>query len=74
MEYDHDCGLIEKRKRVINNVFVPEDWMDIVKVTSKNFNVIPMNHEDFFSVQLMDKFTKMKTVTLFRGTTYDGYV
>lgn len=62
MECDQDFGLIEKRKRVVNNVFVLEDWMDIVKATSKNFNVIPMNHEDFFSVQLMDKFTKM-TIT-----------
>lgn len=62
MECDQDFGLIEKRKRVVNNAFVVEDWINIVKATSKHFTVIQMKGDDFFSIEAMNKLT-MTSVT-----------
>ncbi|KAJ4449739.1 hypothetical protein ANN_01143 [Periplaneta americana] len=49
-ECDQDFGLIKNSKYVVNNIFVPEDWISTVKATSKKFSVTPMSNEDFFTV------------------------
>lgn len=36
MECDQDFGLIEKRKRAVGVVYMPDDWVNLVRQTSKN--------------------------------------
>ncbi|KAJ8888966.1 hypothetical protein PR048_008460 [Dryococelus australis] len=55
---DKDFGLIEKRKKFLNNVYVPSDWTDTVKQTSKQFH-LPMTKEDFLSMDALRKYTRI---------------
>ncbi|KAK9720959.1 hypothetical protein QE152_g21812 [Popillia japonica] len=54
MECDEDFGLIEKHKRHIQYVFVPNEWTKAVQETSKWFYVQEMTSKDFFSFSDLD--------------------
>lgn len=53
MECDRSFGQIEKRKKKYPHVFIPDDWVDIIKKTSKNFIVTCMSGDDFLSFQYL---------------------
>uniref|UniRef100_A0A6P7FNU4 Uncharacterized protein LOC114332258 n=1 Tax=Diabrotica virgifera virgifera TaxID=50390 RepID=A0A6P7FNU4_DIAVI len=53
MECDRSFGQIEKRKKKYPQVFIPDDWVDIIKKTSKNFIVTCMSDTDFLSFQYL---------------------
>lgn len=50
MPCDRSFGIIEKNLRKTERVFVPEDYMRIVKNTSKKFDVISVNREMVFNM------------------------
>lgn len=54
MECDEDFGLIEKTKKSLQYVFVPDDWIHAVAKTHKKFQVVRMTTDDFFSVEQMN--------------------
>lgn len=49
MECDRAFGLIEKNKKLSLTVFVPQNWVEVIKKASKKFNVREMKKEDFSS-------------------------
>lgn len=49
MECDRSFGLIEKRKRKFPQVFVPDNWSDVIRSASKRFRVHVMTKENFYS-------------------------
>lgn len=49
MECDQDFGIIEKVKRKIPQVFVPEHWRQLIKSSCKKFTVYEMPKENFYS-------------------------
>lgn len=53
MECDRSFGQIEKRKKKNPHVFIPDDWVDIIKKTSKNFIVTCMSGDAFLSFQYL---------------------
>ncbi len=53
---DHDFGLIEKRGRKLNRIFLPQDWMRLISDSRGKpspFKVKAMKREDFVSVKDM---------------------
>lgn len=54
MECDRAFGLIEKQKKRSINVFIPDHWTDVIRKTSKNFNIINMTPADFVSFDYLD--------------------
>lgn len=42
MECDRSFGQIEKQKKKSMSVFIPEHWSEVIRQTSKNFNVVNM--------------------------------
>ena len=55
---DQDFGLIEKRKRRVDNIWIPGGWQDLVRQSSKKFSVVEMNKEEMKS---LEKFRKVVT-------------
>lgn len=53
MECDEDFGLIEKTKKNLQFVFVPDDWVSAVASANRKFRVVRMNTDDFLSVEEM---------------------
>lgn len=49
MECDQDFGVIEKAKKNAQ-VFVPDDWENVVKQSSKKFSVVKMARDNFKSI------------------------
>lgn len=41
---DRFLGIIEKKKRYIDRIFLPQEYMEIVKSSSRKFHVIPVTH------------------------------
>lgn len=54
MECDEDFGIIEKSKKSVQYVFVPDHWITAVASASRKFQVLKMNQEDFLSVEGMN--------------------
>lgn len=55
---DRDFGLIEKKKRQVPFIYVPDHWMELVKKTrvKKPFKVVKMTRDMFITVKpLLDK-------------------
>lgn len=50
MECDEDFALIEKHKRHVPYIFIPDDWTRAIKETSKKFVVETMKAQDFFFI------------------------
>ncbi|CAG4955519.1 unnamed protein product [Colias eurytheme] len=53
---DQDFGLIEKKKKLFKNIFVPDDWDEVIKAARKKepFVVIKMKKEHFFSTKRLE--------------------
>lgn len=47
---DQDFGLVEKKKKFFKNIFVPDNWVEVIKAArDKNpFNIMNMTKDDFF--------------------------
>lgn len=58
MECDRSFGQIEKKKKNNPSIFVPDDWVDIIKKTSKHFIVRCMDSDDFVSFQYLHDLIK----------------
>lgn len=54
MECDQNFGLIEKAKKQLQYVFVPDDWVKAVAGTSRKFKVVRMTGSDFLSSERMN--------------------
>lgn len=55
---DRSFALIEKAKKYYNDIFVPNDWVDMVKDCKRSnpkFAVIRMEKEDFFSCKSLEQ-------------------
>ncbi|CAH1111461.1 unnamed protein product [Psylliodes chrysocephalus] len=54
---DQDFGLIEKNKKHYKNIYVPNDWVQVVlEIKKKNpFRVVVMTSSDFFSTNELEK-------------------
>lgn len=53
MECDEDFGLIEKSKKHLQYVYVPDEWVSFVASANRKFQVVRMHTEDFLSVEEM---------------------
>ena len=49
MECYQDFGIIEKVKRKIPQIFIPEHWKTVIQESSKKFTVHEMKKENFYS-------------------------
>lgn len=49
MECDQDFGIIEKVKRKIPQIFIPEHWRTVIQESSKKFTVHEMKRENFYN-------------------------
>nr|CAI5839316.1 unnamed protein product [Callosobruchus analis] len=58
MECDRDFALIEKKRKINPQVFVPEHWSDIIKTSSKKFEVDTMEASNFVSLDVFNSFIK----------------
>ena len=58
MECDQDFALIEKAKRRLTHIFIPEEWVNFVAGVSRKFIVVKIQPEDFKSISPMDQVTK----------------
>lgn len=47
MPCDRHFAHIEKAKRKVENIYLPEDYEKLVKETNKNFNIIHVTQELF---------------------------
>lgn len=54
MECDEDFGIIEKTKKTVQYIFVPDHWLTAVASAHRKFQVVKMNKEDFLSVEGMN--------------------
>ena len=52
---DQDFGLIEKKKRRVENVWTPEGWQNLVAKSSKKFNIIKMDQKEMKSLEAFRK-------------------
>ena len=50
---DRDFSVIEKKRKRAGQLYVPEDWMNLVASSSKAFTVIKMTSDDFFDTSAM---------------------
>lgn len=55
MECDRSFGLIEKKKRLYPQVFVPAHWQDVIKNSSTKFHLYNMATEDFYSLSTLNQ-------------------
>lgn len=55
MACDRDFGLIEKVKRKIPQVFIPEHWIKVIQSSCKKFAVHAMTQKDFYSFQTLNE-------------------
>ena len=51
MECDRSFGLIEKSKRKFPQVFIPYDWSNVIRSSSKRFHVHDMSNKNFYSFE-----------------------
>lgn len=53
---DQDFGLIEKSKKNYPNIFIPDDWHQVIKSARKKqpFVVIPMTTTEFYSTRKLE--------------------
>lgn len=62
---DQDFGLIEKQKKFFKNIFIPDDWIEVIKAARKKnpFKIIKMTKEDFFSTKKLESNITNRKVT-----------
>lgn len=62
---DQDFGLIEKQKKFFKNIFVPDDWIEVIKAARKrnSFKILKMTSEDFFSTKKLESNITNRKVT-----------
>jgi hypothetical protein len=46
MPCDHNFGIIEKEKRKLQYLFLPDEWADVIQRSSRNFRVYRMKQND----------------------------
>lgn len=63
MECDRDFGVIEKRKKKTEYVFVPDEWANAISNASKSFTVVKMQQSDFISTDAMNAIVDIKPST-----------
>ena len=54
---DQDFGLVEKQKKLFPNIFIPEDWNNVILAARKKkpFKIISMDKNNFFSTKNLEK-------------------
>lgn len=55
---DRCFGIIEKQKRITENIYVPDHWYNLIvqaKKSEPKFTVVKMESEDFFSSKQLEK-------------------
>lgn len=54
---DQDFGLIEKNKKFYKEIYVPNDWLEVIKTARKKqpFKIIRPTASDFFSSKSLEK-------------------
>nr|CAI5837346.1 unnamed protein product [Callosobruchus analis] len=58
MECDRDFALIEKKRKINPQVFVPEHWSDIIKTSLKKIEIDTMEASNFVSLDVFNSFIK----------------
>nr|CAH7739420.1 unnamed protein product [Callosobruchus chinensis] len=71
MPCDQDFGVIEKNKRHYDNIYIPDDWVRVIKTARKKnpFKVIQLTEKDFISTNALEK-----TVTNRKKSNEDGSI
>lgn len=49
MECDQDIGIIDKVKRNVPQIFIPENWRTVIQESSKKFTAHQMKSKNFYS-------------------------
>lgn len=62
---DQDFGLIEKQKKFFKNIFIPDDWIEVIKAARKKdpFKIRKMTTEDFVSTKKLENNITNRKVT-----------
>lgn len=65
---DRSFGLIEMQKRVTQDIFIPDQWINVIRQAKKkepHFVVVEMRQEDFYSSDLLQRLivNRKKTVS-----------
>lgn len=57
MPCDQDFGVIEKNKKFVENIYVPDDWVRVIKTARKKnpFTVTTLTKQDFISTAALEK-------------------
>ncbi|XP_072402345.1 uncharacterized protein [Diabrotica undecimpunctata] len=58
MECDEDFGVIEKYKKQVPYIFVPSEWMNAVRNSSKKFKCEEMKMEHFISLENFNEYVQ----------------
>lgn len=63
---DQDFGLIEKNKKNFREIYIPQNWLDVIKTARKKqpFKIIRMTSRDFFSSKSLEKNITNRRVSL----------
>lgn len=69
MTCDQDFGLVEKQKRFFKNIFVPQDWNQVILAARKvrPFKIISMTKDLFFSSQLLERNITNRKISVDKG-------
>lgn len=62
---DQDFGLIEKKKKYFKNIFIPADWIEVIKAARNRnpFKIVKMTKEDFYSTKKLENNITNRKVT-----------
>lgn len=64
---DRNFGLIERQRKVTENVFIPNHWVNIIQQAKKNdpkFNIIQMQQEHFYSTEFLESIVTNRKITV----------
>lgn len=69
MACDQDFGLVEKQKRFFKNIFVPQDWEQVILAARKTrpFKIITMTKDLFFSSKSLERNITNRKVSVDKG-------
>lgn len=62
---DQDFGLIEKQKKFFKDIFIPDDWIKVIKAARKKnaFKIMKMTTDDFVSTKKLENNITNRKVT-----------
>lgn len=69
MTCDQDFGLVEKQKRFFKNIYVPQDWKQVILAARKTrpFKIINMTKDLFISTQSLERNITNRKVSVSKG-------